>query len=73
MSYGIFLFDPDGDMGEGIIVMSFHNAETADKKAEQITKAAGLDDGRDTVVCLVVPIYRASIKPDLAVETMREH
>jgi hypothetical protein len=74
MKYAIFLYDPDGDTGEGIIIGPFKYARTADDKAEEIREAAGLNDsGLPAVQCIVSQIYGASITPDLAVETMREH
>jgi hypothetical protein len=74
MKYAIFLYDPDGDMGEAIIVGLFTSFLTAISKAEKIRELGGQDQYQnDKVEVIVAPVYKATITPEFAVETMREH
>jgi hypothetical protein len=54
--WGIFVHDPDGDMGEGRIVGAFRSAEAADRKAEQIQNFSMYLG----VECIVLPLEPGS-------------
>jgi hypothetical protein len=65
MRYGIFVYDPDGDMGYGVIIGAFKTAEAADRDVERIRRAveARKKDPRipagysgEQVECIVVPL-----------------
>lgn len=52
--YSIFVHNPDGDMGFGIIAGKFRTAEAAEAKAETIRKMAG-DRVIEAIVLPVTP------------------
>ena len=62
MRYGIFVHEPDGDMGYGRIVGSFKTPGAAAIKASQIEAKAG--DFGATVECLVVSVLPGATPPD---------
>lgn len=56
--WAIFVHDPDGDMGEGMVVGAFKSSAAADEKAEKIRDAAG---NSERVECIVLPLVPGSI------------
>lgn len=53
MRYGVFIHDPDGDIGYGVILSS-SKPEIADRIAERIRKGAEAE--AYDVECIVVPL-----------------
>jgi hypothetical protein len=51
--YGVFVHDPEGDIGYGVIVGPFYTAEKAETKAEAIRRRDGMYGGLE---CIVVPV-----------------
>jgi uncharacterized protein YceH (UPF0502 family) len=56
--WAIFVHDPDGDMGEGLIIGPMRDEGAADTKAEAIRRA-GEREGR-YVECIVLPVDPAA-------------
>lgn len=55
MRYAIFVHDPDGDSGLGLVVGPFRTAGAADEKVEQIRRVAGLYREPECIVLEVRP------------------
>ncbi|WP_028058343.1 hypothetical protein [Candidatus Solirubrobacter pratensis] len=57
--WGIFVWDGDGNMGEGIIVGAYQSAEgDVDTKADTIRKAS--ERAGTALECIVVPLVSGS-------------
>lgn len=56
MTYGIYVWDPDGDMGDGAIVGPYHSQERAVAKADRIRAAVEQSDSDAQVVVVVVDV-----------------
>lgn len=56
MRYGIYIHNPEGDMGEGMIVGAYKTGERADERAAQIRRYAERQGYDYTLECIVVPL-----------------
>lgn len=59
MRHGIFVHQPDGDMGFGYVVGAFQSVEAAAEKARAIERAAERH-GTAEVECIVLPLLPGS-------------
>lgn len=66
MRYGIFVHDPDGDMGYGLIIGAFKTAERAQDKADAITRQS--EAKGEAVECIVLPLHPSTIGARKAME-----
>lgn len=69
MRYGIFVFNPDGDMGFGEIVGAFKSADIADKKADTIRRVALHKDL--PIECVTVTLTPGSVSAHDLVERVQ--
>lgn len=58
MRWAIFVHDPDGDSGDGLIVGAMQSAEAADAKAGAIERSAAR--AGVNVECIVLPMESAA-------------
>lgn len=61
--YGVFVWDADGDMGDGVLVGPFRTGAAADLKAEGIRRSAEraqVDEYMQAMVVRVLPGSRSN-------------
>lgn len=63
--WGVYVHDPEGDMGYGEIIGPFFDDEKAESKAEAIRKASG-----DRFECIVLPILAGGTSAQRATDVM---
>jgi len=56
--WGVFVHDPDGDMGYGLIIGAFKDAATAEAKADQIRAHESMHRALE---CIVLPIVAGAV------------
>ena len=52
--YGVYVHDPEGDMGYGVIVGAFKAADGAERKADAIRRTD------ERLECIVLPLWPGS-------------
>lgn len=62
--YGVYVHNPDGDMGEGMILGAFKDAEAAYDRAQKINEAAAAEGHEFDVEAIALPLWpgRRSIR-----------
>lgn len=64
LRYGIFVHDPEGDMGNGLIVGAFKTLNVARERADAIQKASPKRQDewgdRDALECIILDLWPGS-------------